>query len=318
MSKIITVTLNPSLDRTMVVHYLNPGYANRTSDRTRLDPAGRGVNVSRALSRLNVPTNAVILLGDDAVSLSYRALLDAEKLPFTPIVRDGRTRSNVVIVDTGHKSETHLVEESSVGQEDDITALLDVLASRVDQDDSVILAGDLTMEGPMDTYARLLAKIRELGAHVTLYTSGDPLKRALVGRPDRVILRQRELEALMNYPVRNTDDCVYAARSLLEKGAGEVLVLSLRDPNIASAVLVDADGPSFVSAPMDERVTSSGVEDALVAGYLSGLYNGQESDDALKLGLAAARYTVGRMGNDFGTLDDINALMPSTAEPAAV
>lgn len=318
MSKIITVTLNPSLDRTMIVHYLNPGYANRTSDRTRLDPAGRGVNVSRALARLDVPTNAVILLGNDAVSLSYRALLDAEKLPFTAIVRDGRTRSNVVIVDTGHKSETHLVEESSVGTEEDITALLDVLKSRVDPEDSVVLAGDLTMEGPMDTYARLLAKIRDFGAHVTLYTSGDPLKRALITQPDRVVIRQRELEALMNYPVRNTDDCIYAARSLLEKGAKEVLVLSLRDPNIASAVLIDADGPSFFSAQIDEQVTSSGVEDALVAGYLCGLQNGYRPEDALKLGLAAARYTAGRMGNDFGTLDEINALVPSTAEPASV
>lgn len=318
MSKIITVTLNPSLDRTMVVHYLNPGYANRTSDRTRLDPAGRGVNVSRALALLDVPTNAVILLGDDAVSLSYRALLDAENLPFTAIVRDGRTRSNVVIVDTGHKSETHLVEESSVGTEDDITALLDVLKSKVDPEDSVVLAGDLTMEGPMDTYARLLTKISDFGAQVTLYTSGDPLKRALVGQPNRVIIRQRELEALMNYPVRNTDDCIYAARSLLEKGAREVLVLSLRDPNTASVVLVDADGPSYLSAPVDERVTSSGVEDALVAGYLSGLHNGQTPDDALRLGLAAARYTAGRMGNDFGTLEDINALTPSSVEPVLV
>jgi fructose-1-phosphate kinase PfkB-like protein len=69
---------------------------------------------------------------------------------------------------------------------------------------------------------------------------------------------------------------------------------------------------------VDERVTSSGVEDALVAGYLCGLQNGYRPEDALKLGLAAARYTAGRMGNDFGTLDEINALVPSTAEPAAV
>lgn len=313
MSKIITVTLNPSLDRTMVVHYLNSGYSNRTTEHTRLDPAGRGVNVSRALSRLGVPTNAVILLGDDAVSLSYRALVEAENLPFTPIVRTGRTRSNVIIVDTGNKNETHLIEESTVGDEDDVVAILDTLQTLTEPGDFVIFAGDLTIDGARDTYARLLTRVRDLGAHATMYTSVEPLKLALSAKPDRIITRQRELEALMNYPVRTMADCIHASRSLIERGAQEVLVMTLRDPLESEALLVDASSVIHLTAPKGEQGTTSGVEDALVAGFLSGIHHGRTREDALHLALAAAGYTAERVGNHFGTLAEIEALLETVA-----
>lgn len=318
MPKIITVTLNPSLDRTTVVHYLNPGYANRTTEHARLDPAGRGVNVSRALARLAVPTQAVILLGDDAVSLAYRALIDAEALPVTPIVRAGRTRSNQIIVDTGHKTETHLIEESTVGTEEDIADILATLETLVAPEDKVVFAGDLTLDGPRDTYARLLRRVRDLGGKAVLYTSGEPLKLALASEPERVIVRQRELEALMNYPVRTQDDCIYAARSLIGKGAQEVLVMMLRDPQAAVALLVDADSALQLAAPLGEKGTTSGVEDALVAGFVAGLQMGRGREDALKLGLAAAYFTAGQLGSEFGTLNDIEAAQAAVSAPAGV
>ncbi len=69
--KVITVTLNPSLDRTVTTHFLALGYHNRTTATTRLDPAGRGVSVSRALHALGVETHAVVVLGHDANGRAY-------------------------------------------------------------------------------------------------------------------------------------------------------------------------------------------------------------------------------------------------------
>jgi fructose-1-phosphate kinase PfkB-like protein len=69
---VITISLNPSLDRTLVVHYLAVGYHNRARETTRLNPAGKGVNIARALHQLNCPTRAIVLLGDDATSKAFK------------------------------------------------------------------------------------------------------------------------------------------------------------------------------------------------------------------------------------------------------
>ena len=59
---IITVTLNPSLDRTIEVAALTRGAMVRASA-TRLDPGGKGVNVARALAAHGIATCAVVPLG---------------------------------------------------------------------------------------------------------------------------------------------------------------------------------------------------------------------------------------------------------------
>jgi 1-phosphofructokinase len=309
MSKVITVTLNPSLDRTMVTNFFNPGYPNRTTEHTRLDPAGRGVNISRALRRLDCDTNAVILLGNDAVSLSYRALIQAEQLPVTPIVREGRTRSNVIIVDSGNKTETQIVEESTVGTEEDITAILETLRGIVETGDNVVFAGDLTVEGPRDMYARLLQSVREMGAQVTLNTSGEALKRAVMTQPDRIIITRQELEGLVNYPVRTASDSISAAKSVLERGIKEVVVTMLGDPTDPAALVVSDDQVFVVHADIAERGTTSGVEGAFVGGFMGALCRGDNLESALKLGTAAAGYTASQIGSEFGTLADLSELI---------
>ena len=128
--KVITVTLNPSLDRTLVTHYLSVGYHNRTSETTRLDPAGRGVSIARALKHLGITTHSVIGLGDDATGYAYQALIAKEQLPVTFIQRNGLTRSNVVILDTGNQTETSLIEESAGISPENLEAVKTALRSR--------------------------------------------------------------------------------------------------------------------------------------------------------------------------------------------
>jgi 1-phosphofructokinase len=59
---IVTLTLNPSLDRTLEVDTLERGAVLRAAS-VHLDPGGKGVNVARALLANGVATRAVIPCG---------------------------------------------------------------------------------------------------------------------------------------------------------------------------------------------------------------------------------------------------------------
>ena len=305
-NKVITVTLNPSLDRTLVTHYLALGYPNRTVGETRLDPAGRGVNVARALHILKTPTHSIILLGNDGTGHAYEALLKQEGLSATFVRRDGLTRSNVFIVDTGNNSETQLIEESSGVSEQSIERVTEALRTAITPGDMVLLAGSLPNDAPPDIHNQLATLSHQLGGQVAVDVPGDLLGTALNGKPDLVILTQREAEGLFNYPVRAKEEVVHAGRRLVEQGANVVLLL---EDGPTGVVLVTPEGEWRASLPEIDPITLSGVKEATMAGFLTARLRGQTVPDALSLGAAAAAYTLAQIGSAFGTLAEVKKFM---------
>lgn len=304
--KVVTVTLNPSLDRTLMIHYLAVGYHNRTTGTTRLDPAGRGVNISRALHALGGRTHAVIMLGDDATARAYQALIEKEAFPVTAIRRSGLTRSNIVILDTGTQAETYLIEESVGATPESLQAVADALRGIVRPGDIVVYAGSLPNDAPDETYARLINMARQGGAFAVLDTPGDVAGKALEAAPDLVVLKQNEAEGLFNHPVRTRQDAIYCGRRLLERRIEQVLITVGSD---GGAILVTEENIWQADFPELEIGTRSGVKEAMVAGYLAGQLKRRSPAEALKLGAAAAAYTASQVGSNFGSLAEVEELM---------
>ena len=305
-NKVITVTLNPSLDRTLVTHYLALGYPNRTVDDTRLDPAGRGVNVARALHALKTPTHSIILLGNDGTGHAYEALVKQEGFPATFVRREGLTRSNVFIVDTGNNTETQLIEESIGVSEQSLERVTEAMQAAIVAGDSVLLAGSLPNDAPPDVHIRLAKLAHELGALVAVDVPGDLLSTALKGDPDLVILTQREAEGLFNYPVRAKEEVAHAGRRLVEQGVQAVLLL---EDGPSGVVLVTPEDEWYADLPEIDPVTLSGVKEATMAGFLAARMRGRSAPEALALGAAAAAYTLAQIGSAFGTLAEVKKFM---------
>lgn len=303
-SRVISVTLNPSLDRTLFTHYLNPGYHNRTTEATRLDPGGHGVSVSRALSRLQHPTEAIILLGDDATARAYRSLIEEETFPIRIIQQSGHTRSNTIIVDTGNKIVTNIVEESTVGSAAVIETILGLLRDVCTDGDTVVCSGPLPANAPLNTYGRCVQVAHEARAQVVLAVGGDVLREALSFGPDLVVLRQIDVEGLFNFPVRVSDDAVYCANKLRDEGVDRVLVTDVG----SSTVLVTGQGGRVATVSDVETSThSGGSNEALVAGWLA--RQSDQLDDALAFAMAAGVYTSARVGTEFGSVTEVMGLM---------
>lgn len=300
--KIFTVTFNPSLDRTLVVHHLAVGYHNRTEESTRLDPAGQGVNIAHGLHLLNHDAHAIILLGDDATGRAYQALITEENFESTFIRVNGHTRSNTIIYDTGKHAETQITEESVDISQVDINNVAGVLRAHLKYGDFVVYSGPLRGGAPVDTYAQLTEVAHDMSAQVAAITSGLELEAALKVSPDLIVLRQIEAEAMFNYPVRNPDDVVSAAHKLRDRGAQKVLI-TMHDST--TAVLVADEGGWLVEIPDVEPGTTSGMWDAFLAGYLAGRAGQKALDKSLALGAAAATFTASQVGHEFGAPADI-------------
>lgn len=302
--QVITVTLNPSLDRTLVTHHLAIGYHNQVADTTRLHPAGRGVNIARALTRLEIRTHAVIVLGDDATGSAYRALLAQEALPATFVTCPGTTRSNVTILDTGTGQETHIIEKSTGLTQAEVDRVADAVHARAGEGDFVIFAGSLQDGSPADSYAQIMRRVRENGAMIVLSVTSESTAQGIEAGPDLLATTQVELEGYFNYPVRVQEDVLYAGRSLLEKGIREVLVVQAD----GHATLIAQDGAWTLTYDEETLGTHSGIKEAVLAGYVAGRAQGLPVNEALELGGAAAVYTAGQLGSEFGTREDVDAL----------
>lgn len=299
--KIVTVTMNPSLDRTMITHYLSLGYHNHVTDTTRLHPAGRGVNIARALHNLNISAHAIIVLGDDANGAAYRALLSQESLPATFIAHEGPTRSNVTILDTGNQQETHVIEKSQALGPETIASVSETLASEAEEGDFVVFAGSLPDDTLHDTYARMIPAVRNAGGVIVLSVTSEALAQGIHVGPDVLAITQNEMEGYFNHPVRTVDDVQYCGNKLLEKDIDQVLVILAE----GQAQLISMEGTWHLSYAEESLGTQTGVKEAVLAGYLAGRARGLDVAEALELGGAAAVYTSGQIGSEFGSIREV-------------
>lgn len=303
--KIITVTLNPSLDRTVPVQYLAQGYHNRTKGTTRLDPAGAGVNISRAALNLEQPTHAIVVLDDQTTGYAYRTLLDeVPGLAATAVTATGTMRSNTILVDSGNNEETQLIEEG--------TPLTTAVAQKINQTlqqliqphDWVVIAGDAPPQTPLEIYQQLLQTAQQAGAKTAVAVSAEVLAGLLDLKPDLVALTRLQTECFFNLPVRVVEDMVTFAEQLQQRGARTVLI----EQESAAAYLLSAAGAWLITLPEVAVGSSNGIWDALLAGFLAERIQKRPFADALKMGAAAAAFTAGQMGNEFGTSADITLL----------
>jgi 1-phosphofructokinase len=288
---IITVTLNPSLDRTIELGRLAQGCVQRVNA-ARLDPGGKGVNVSRALLANGVPTCAVVPVagveGDQLVALLEIEGVDVEVVPVL-----GHTRSNIAIAEADG-TVTKLNEPGASLCADDLEALARKVLAAAAPDSWVVLCGSLPPGLRAEAYATLTHRFVAAGLRVAVDTSGPAFRAAVAVGPELVKPNAEELSEAVGHRLRSRSDVVAAARELQDLGAQTVLV-SL---GAEGAILVDED-VVVGESPVHEPRSSVGAGDAFLAGFLAGQYHGATSreafEEALAWGAAAVRLPGTRM-----------------------
>ncbi len=259
---VLTVTPNPSLDRTYEIPALDRGAVLRaTAD--RIDPGGKGVNVSRALTAAGHRTLAVLPLGGPA-GAALAALLNGEGIEVVGVPVAGQTRSNISVAEP----DGTLTKINATGPElsaDESEALLATVGERSAGAGWIACCGSLPRGLAPEWYAELVARAHGAGARIALDTSGPSLTAALRERPDVVKPNAEELAQAVGRPLATVGEAVKAAEELRARGARAVLASLGADGQL----LVDEDGTHFGSAPVAAVRSNVGAGDASLAGFLA-------------------------------------------------
>jgi 1-phosphofructokinase len=286
---IVTVTPNPSVDRTVFIDALPRGTVIR-SRRSRSEPSGKGVNVALALRAHHHDVIAVLPVGG-SVGARLVDMLRAADVTHVAVPIAGDIRSNISLVEPDG-TVTKINEAGPVLDSAEAQAL--TIAALKETQDVTWLAGcgSLPAGVPEDLYARLTAEARRHGVKTALDTSGPALRAALATSPDLIKPNTHELAEVVERPLTTLGDVIDAAELLRERGAGSVLASLGAD----GAILVDRGGAAHAEAPVTHVVSAVGAGDALLAGFLAA---GGEGRDALRAAMTWAAAAVQHEGTLF-------------------
>ena len=301
--RVVTFTPNPSIDRTVVLGApLARGEVQRTVSVTE-QAAGKGVNVAKVVAESGVTAEAVLPFGDKA----YLEMLDAD-LPGRMTVAapevSHRPRTNTAVTEPDGTT-TKINESGPTLSDDDLASARDALVRAAGGADWVALSGSLPPGAPVDWYAQLVSALKPLGVKIAVDTSDAALDAVLDALPeasfDLIKPNSDELAQLTggdaaafeaDAKAGRLDAIVAAARRLQGRGISNVLVTL----GGSGAVLVDASGAWYSTAPDVEVKSTVGAGDSSVAGFILAEVQGGTPADCLASAVAYGSAAAGLPG----------------------
>ncbi|MCQ4085980.1 1-phosphofructokinase [Saccharibacillus sp. JS10] len=278
---IYTVTLNPSIDYIVEVEDLQLDALNRMKRDLKL-PGGKGINVSRILSRLNIENTALGFLGG-FTGRFIDDILKSESIKTDFVGVKDDTRINIKLK---HGSETEINGQGPQIGESEAEALVEKLRTLTEQD-IVVLSGSIPPSLGSHFYERLITVIHERGAQFVIDTTGEALLQALPHGPLLVKPNHHELAELFHVEIQGQDDLIQYGRKLLEMGAQNVLISMAGD----GALLVTKDQVYHANVPKGKVRNSVGAGDSMIAGFVGTLSQSGNVLEALRTGTASGSAT---------------------------
>jgi 1-phosphofructokinase/tagatose 6-phosphate kinase len=294
---IITVTLNPALDKTLQVPNFTPGRRHRTVDQVTL-PGGKGVNVARAIKRLGQPVIATGLAGGATGTRIVEALNDEAILNAFVRIRD-ESRTNTAVLDPTTGLQTEINERGPAVSPQELEMFVEKLLYLAKGASMCVFAGSLPRGVDAAVYADLVREVKRLGATTLLDTDGEPLRQAMRAEPDIVSPNELEAEELVGQEFNDVSDRAQAVSEMTRLGAREA-IMTVRDGCYAH-VLEDGAASYRVTVPEQDARSRIGSGDTFLAGYVAARYAGQSPVDCLRYGVACGAESIQHFGA--GALD---------------
>ena len=290
---IVTVTLNAAVDRTLTVPNFQLGHRHRASA-SLTSAGGKGLNVARALKRLDTPVIATGLAGGrtgDRIieELAGEAILN----DFVRISDESRTSTAVVDPTAGTLSEIY--EWGPAVRPEELEMLLGKLRYLSRVASYVVFCGSLPRDVEDDFYAEALRDLNRRGVHCVLDTEGEPLRVGVEAEPFLVTPNQGEAESLVGQEFSEDADFLMALDAIADLGARNVLIT--QETSCFGLFREDRTERRLrASIARVEPIAHVGAGDVLLAGFLAARFNGRPLDESLRQAIGCAAASVLELG----------------------
>lgn len=302
---IYTVTLNPALDKTVEIPSLTIDAVNRITT-VRTDPGGKGINVSKVISKLGGNSTAIGILGGETGRTILSALEDLQLVTRFHFV-EGETRTNMKIIDPVQHTNTDINEPGVTVSAEILDTLLQELLHELAPNDIVVISGSMPKGSPKDTYFTWTKACRKKGAKVILDADGDLLKGGLAASPYLIKPNNHELSALVGRTLSTPEELAQTAKKLMADYGISKIVVSMGGEGalyVTETEILYAEG---LKVPVGSTV---GAGDSVVAALAVAEEAGMRLEETVRLSTATGAANVMCSGTQAAEYEVIKELMP--------
>ncbi len=300
---IYTVTLNPALDRFIIVEQL------LTEDTTRIlsetpYAAGKGIDVSRVIRELGGQSVALGLVGGyDGLQLEGLLINAGVPADFTRIA--GETRTNIILHE---QTEGRQYVISATGPEVNATEIGSFYQNfkKIQDMNYLILSGSLPRGVTPNLYGQLILTGKKKNAFIVLDTDGKSLSESIEYQPTCIKPNTYELSRLAERELQTESEILGFCEKLHQKGIPYIIVSRGKEGLLLSSVKqrIKAVAPPVA---VDSTV---GAGDSVVGGFVLAHSQGKDLEDCVRLSCAAGTATAQTPGTELCHRSDVEAILP--------
>ena len=292
---IVTLTINPAIDRTITVDRL--AFEDRAYILSSHEsPGGRGINAACVVHSFGGPTLAVLTSGGEN-GKRLEGHLRCCGFPVAVVPIRNEIRANLTITDK-HGLTVNLNEAGPRMEKGEVAALEKAVRAHLDRADWLMVCGSIPPGVPPGLYGRLIGMARQKKVKTLLDADGDALREGVEAKPTVVTPNQQEAERLLSRALLTRAHFLEAAERIRAMGA-ETVVLSLGS---RGAVAAASAGMLEAVPPRVDAVCPIGSGDAMAAAYTWAMTRKSDTADALRWGVAAGTASARLPGMRFATL----------------
>jgi len=300
---VLTITLNPSVDKSSSVSNIIPEKKLRCNS-PKYEAGGGGINVSRALKRLGVNSDAFFTSGGRTGKL-LEGLLQGEQVNIRPFYVTAETRENFTVLDTSNNKQYRFGFPGELLTKEEQNEILNSVEVVNPFPDFVVISGSLPAETDSNFMKQLVKMCKSKGSKVIIDTSGEALKTAVEEGVFLIKPNIGELASLVGKDKLEETDVDQAAQLIISQGKAEIVVVSLGSQG---AILFSATEKIQIEAPKVEVRSTVGAGDSMVAGMLSVLVKGGDYKEVLSMGIACGSATTMAEGTGLFTKENAERL----------
>ncbi len=297
-----TVTLNPALDKTIILNEFEVGRVNRVKSIYK-DAGGKGINVSKLINNLGGKSIATgILAGQTGAFI--RTELDHLKIEHNFIEANGETRTNIKLVDLSADNFTDINESGIFLSQDKLAELEQTIFQNLVKDDILVLAGSVPRGVSKQIYAKWIKMAKENEIKTVLDADGPLFQNGIKAGPTLIKPNNHELAMFFDRDLTKKEDIVSHASKLFEFEV-EMIMTSLG----ADGAIFLTEEKKIMIEPLSLDVKSTvGAGDAMVGALSLGVAQGLGLEEMITLAAAASSATLLNEGTKMASLEQVMAL----------